>query len=71
MGNSHFGTVVAKVAFQIGDFTIMTKAGAPEATDGVDVAGIGSICSDTTNGALYVNAGTKAEPSWKKVTQAA
>ncbi len=43
--------------------------GDPEAT-GEGTAGIGSIYVDYTNGKLYVNGGTKAEPLWKIVTSA-
>lgn len=54
-----------------GDIVWMYKAGVPGAGDGVDVAGKGSLCSDITNGNLYINAGTKAVPAWKLVTRAA
>jgi hypothetical protein len=52
----------------IGDTVIMTKAGAPiDGTTGANVAGIGSILSDITNGILYINTGTKVSPTWTKV----
>lgn len=61
-----------------GDTRLYTGAGAPvDYTDGDPAAtgeaeaGIGSIYVDTTNGKLYVNGGTKAEPIWKLVTSAA
>lgn len=61
-----------------GDTRLYTGAGAPvDYTDGTPPAtgeaeaGIGSIYVDTTNGKLYVNGGTKAQPVWKLVTSAA
>lgn len=61
-----------------GDTRLYTGAGAPvnytdgdPAATGEGEAGIGSIYSDTTNGKLYVNGGTKAQPLWKLVTSAA
>lgn len=53
---------------------ILQGAGAP--TDGVAGTGagfaeIGSIYLDRTNGNAYLNAGTKASPTWKLVTRAA
>jgi hypothetical protein len=53
------------------DVTWISKAGVPGSSDGATVAGPGSICSDITNFDLYINAGTKATPSWKLVTRAA
>lgn len=50
------------------DIVIIANAGIPDATVGVGIAGKGSICSDITNGKLYVNGGTKAIPAWKLVT---
>jgi len=44
--------------------------GSPPAT-GEATAGIGSLCFDYTNGNLYINGGTKAQPVWKLVTRAA
>lgn len=38
---------------------------------GVGIAGIGSLFTDYTNANLYINAGTKASPTWKLVTKAA
>jgi hypothetical protein len=56
---------------------IITTAGAPvDYTDGdppatgQGFAGVGSLCVDTTNAALYINTGTKAEPAWTAFTQA-
>lgn len=44
---------------------VFTNAGAPtNGTTGADWAGKGSLCIDTTNGALYQNTGTKASPTW-------
>ena len=44
--------------------------GSPPAT-GEAAASIGSVYHDVTNGKLYVNGGTKAQPVWKLVTSAA
>jgi len=43
--------------------------GDPAAT-GEGVAGPGSIYLRTSNGKMYLNGGTKAEPLWKLVTSA-
>jgi len=51
------------------DTVLFVNAGAPT-TAGTGFAGKGSLCVDTTNGNLYVNAGIKAVPAWKLVTQA-
>lgn len=53
------------------DCVWLPNAGVPDANVGKGVAGKGSLCSDTTNGELYINAGTKATPAWKKVTKSA
>lgn len=60
-----------------GDVRIYTGAGAPvDYTDGTPPAtgegeaGIGSQYINTTNGKLYVNKGTKAQPVWGIVTSA-
>lgn len=58
----------------LGEACIFTKAGAP--VDGVSgtgagFAGPGSLAIDTTNSDAYLNAGTKASPTWKLVTRAA
>lgn len=54
------------------DVVLLTNAGAPtNAVTGAAVAGPGSICIDYTNANLYVNANTKASPTWKLVTRAA
>lgn len=60
-----------------GDTRIYFTAGAPvdytdgsPAATGEGLAGIGSLCVDTTNGKLYINGGTKAQPVWKLVTSA-
>lgn len=62
----------------VGDTRFYVGAGAPvDYTDGTPPAtgeaeaGIGSVYIDTTNGKLYVNGGTKAQPTWKLVTSAA
>lgn len=46
------------------------SAGAPS-TLGTGYMGKGSLCTDTTNGKMYVQGGTAATPAWKLVTQAA
>jgi hypothetical protein len=46
------------------------SAGPPIVGTGIGFAGIGSIYVDTTNGKLYVNGGTLAQPVWKIVTSA-
>ena len=60
-----------------GDTRLYITAGAPvDYTDGTPPAtgeaeaGKGSLAIDTTNGKLYVNGGTKAQPVWKIVTSA-
>jgi hypothetical protein len=53
------------------DVVWISKAGVPGSGDGANTAGKGSLCSDTTNSDLYINAGTKATPTWKLVTRAA
>lgn len=60
-----------------GDVFVYFTDGAPvDYTDGTPPAtgegegGIGSLCIDYTNGKVYVNGGTKAEPVWKIVTSA-
>lgn len=61
-----------------GDTRLYTGAGVPvdytdgdPAATGEGEAGIGSLYLDTTNGKIYVNGGTKAEPIWKLITSAA
>lgn len=48
---------------------VIESAGAPT-TDGTNIAAKGSLCIDTTNGNLYINAGSVGTPSWKLVTRA-
>jgi hypothetical protein len=43
---------------------IFSKAGVPGSGDGAGYAEKGSLCTDRTNGKLYVNTGTKATPTW-------
>lgn len=64
------GTVAAGEAIKIGtaDACIITKNGAPTSGTsgtGAGTCGKGSLCLDTSNGRLYLNAGTKASPDWK------
>jgi hypothetical protein len=65
------------VSGTIGDVKEYIGAGVPvDYTDGTPpatgegVAGIGSRYTDITNGKLYINGGTKAQPLWKLVTSA-
>lgn len=56
------------------DVVDITGAGAPvdgTSGSGAGVAGPGSRYTDTTNKNLYINANTKASPTWKLVTRAA
>lgn len=56
------------------DVIILTNAGIPSnggAGTGAGSAGPGSMCVDYTNANLYINANTKASPTWKLVTRAA
>ena len=69
---------VAQLAGVSADVLFYSGAGAPvDYTDGTPpatgeaVAEIGSLYMDETNGKLYINGGTKAEPVWKLVTSAA
>lgn len=72
-------TVTAGTGVIVGTETYILKGdGAPvdytdgdPAATGEGVTGIGSIYIDVTNGKLYVNGGTKAQPTWKLVTSAA
>jgi len=65
------------VSGTIGDVKVYIGAGVPvdytdgdPAATGEAVAGIGSLYIDTTNGKLYIQGGTKAQPVWKLVTSA-
>lgn len=51
------------------DLIWLSSSGAPT-TNGAKVAGKGSLCSDYTNGKLYINGGTKDTPDWKLITSA-
>lgn len=53
---------------QFGAVQAASDAAAP--TNGTTGAGLmdkGSLYSDTLNGVLYINTGTKASPTWTKV----
>jgi hypothetical protein len=70
--------VTADAALAAADLFWLAGAGAPvdytdgdPAATGEGTAGIGSLYTNTTNGKLYVNGGTKAQPIWKLVTSAA
>jgi hypothetical protein len=63
--------------FAASDLLWLTGDGAPvdytdgdPAATGEGAAGKGSLYTDYTNGKLYVNGGTKAEPAWKIFTSA-
>ncbi|MBM3458882.1 MAG: hypothetical protein FJX77_10175 [Armatimonadetes bacterium] len=46
----------------------LRNAGAPvNGTTYANVAEVGALLLDTTNGKLYVNTGTKASPTWTVV----
>lgn len=73
-GAATFGGVVTLV----GGVQVLTGDGVPvDYTDGTPpatgegVAEKGSLYSDYTNGKLYINGGTLAQPVWKLVTSAA
>ena len=56
------------------EVVILTIAGVPVdgvAGTGAGFAGVGSQAIDRTNGNIYINANTKASPTWKLVTRAA
>jgi hypothetical protein len=56
------------------DVCIMQLAGVPVdggSGTGANFAGPGSLCIDTTNKNAYINAGSKASPTWKLITRAA
>lgn len=67
--------LVGNTGFNFGnDVCIIQSAGAPtDGTSGTGAgeAGPGSLCVDRTNKNVYVNANTKASPTWKLVTRAA
>lgn len=48
-------------------FCILDNAGVPDASIGATFADKGSLCSDTTNGNLYINTGDATTPVWKVV----
>jgi len=69
--------VASDAALAAADQLWLTGDGAPvdytdgdPAATGEGTAGIGSLYTDYTNGKLYVNGGTKAQPLWKIVTSA-
>jgi len=54
------------------DVCILQKAGSPvDGTTGAGFAGPGSMCVDTSGKDVYINANTKASPTWKLITRAA
>lgn len=72
MGATHFSGPV--VIDQTNDVVLLTVAGAPvdgTSGTGAGVAGPGSLVVDITNANHYINANTKASPTWKLVTRAA
>lgn len=60
------GRAMADAGLYVGGSALLfTNAGAPtNAVTGKDAAGIGSLCTDITNGKLYINTGTMASPTW-------
>jgi hypothetical protein len=65
-----FGTLSPSAS---GIASLFSNAGAPSngtSGTGAGIAGPGSLCVDTTNFNLYINAGTLASPTWKLVTRA-
>jgi hypothetical protein len=73
-----FNVKKAQIRGSEGDWCVITAEGVPvDYTDGDPVAsgegfaGVGSLYVDLTNANVYVNAGTKAQPTWKQVTRAA
>lgn len=69
--------LAAAVDLQTSNVQIFTTAGVPvDYTDGTPPATgeakaeKGALCVDSTNGKLYINGGTKAQPLWKIVTSA-
>lgn len=77
-GDGRQGLNVAKAQIRTSDeVCFITGAGVPvDYTDGTPpatgetYAEIGSLYADTTNGKLYINGGTKAQPVWKLITSA-
>jgi hypothetical protein len=69
-----YGATIQRAAFRdAAEVCFLSGTGAP--TDGTSGTGatfgaIGSLYADYTNGNLYLNAGTKASPTWKLVTRA-
>ena len=46
----------------------LRNAGVPSSgTTFANIAAIGAICIDTTNGKAYINTGTQASPTWTVV----
>jgi hypothetical protein len=59
------GTATVTGTFKVGTVTLTTHAGVPaDATAGF---GKGSLCFDTTNGGLYINAGDATSSLWQLV----
>lgn len=72
-GYSELGILKADVRMSK-EVCILNLAGVPTdggAGTGAGFAQIGSMAIDRTNGNAYINAGTKASPTWKLVTRAA
>lgn len=65
------GLIAADAGIYIGgDVLLFRNAGVPvngTSGTGVGKAGNGSLCSDYTNGKLYINTGTMASPTWTVV----
>lgn len=62
------GAIAADSGFMLAPGVwLFAKAGVPTAGvagDGAGWADVGSLCTDSTNGKLYINTNTKASPTW-------
>ena len=63
---------LSATVMKLGTVQILIHAGVP--VDGIAGTGLGaskgSVCIDTTNADLYINANTDVSPTWKLVTRA-
>lgn len=64
-------SVNPEVVFDMGEGVVIARHNdTPTSTTLAGTAGTGSLLIDATNGKVYVNAGSAAEPDWKELTQA-
>lgn len=69
--NVYVGAKVLDVIHMSNDVCIVSGDDVPtDDVTGADLCGPGSQYIDYTNANMYINAGTKAEPTWKLVTRA-